>query len=110
MARVKACLRSPAHLNAALGYYRTFFDPASFGGQAWSEEQGAVLGRAPKCPTLYLHGTRDGCIALDDTGAAAVRGVLPARSLVERIPGVGHFMLAEAPRQINARILAFLSE
>lgn len=110
MARVKACLRSPAHLNAALGYYRTFFDPASFGGQAWSEEQGAVLGRAPKCPTLYLHGTRDGCIALDDNGAAAVRGVLPARSVVERIPGVGHFMLAEAPRQINARILGFLSE
>jgi pimeloyl-ACP methyl ester carboxylesterase len=109
MARVKACLRDPAHLKAALGYYRTFFDPASFGGQAWSDEQGAVLGRAPKCPTLYLHGTRDGCIALDDNGAASVRGVLPARSAVERIPGVGHFMLVEAPRQINARILAFLS-
>jgi pimeloyl-ACP methyl ester carboxylesterase len=29
-------------------------------------------------------------------------------STVERVPGVGHFMLAERPAEINARILRFL--
>lgn len=109
MARAKACLRDPAHLRAALGYYRTFFDPTTFGSPAWAEEQTAVLGRAPKCPTLYLHGTRDGCIALDEAGAVAIRNAFPEGSIVERIPGVGHFMLVEAPRQINGRILQFLT-
>lgn len=109
MARVKACLRDPAHLHAALGYYRTFFDPTKFGSPAWSEEQAAVLGRPPKCPTLYLHGTRDGCIALDEAGAAATRTAFSEGSVVERIPGVGHFMLVEAPRQVNGRILRFLT-
>ncbi len=109
MARVKACLRDPEHLRAALGYYRTFFDPVRFGTPAWAEEQTAVLGRPPKCPTLYLHGTQDGCIALDEAGAASIRGVFPEGSVVERIPGVGHFMLVEAPRQINGRILRFLA-
>jgi len=107
MPRVKACLRDPANLHAALGYYRDFFAADKFGTPAWAEAQTAVLGRPVTQPTLYLHGTQDGCIALDAAGADAVRAALPAGSTVERIPGVGHFMLVEAPRQINGRILRF---
>ncbi len=106
--RVKACLRDPAHLRAALGYYRDFFAPDRFGTPAWAEAQTAVLGGPVTRPTLYLHGTQDGCIALDATGADAVRAALPVGSEVERIARVGHFMLVEAPRQVNGRILRFL--
>ncbi|MBS1835270.1 MAG: alpha/beta fold hydrolase [Acidobacteria bacterium] len=108
MPRVKACLRDPANLRAALGYYRDFFAPDRFGTPAWAEAQAAVLGRPVPQPVLYLHGTRDGCIALDAAGADAVRSVLSPTSEVERIPGVGHFMLVEAPRQIDGRIVRFV--
>jgi pimeloyl-ACP methyl ester carboxylesterase len=106
--RVKACLRDPANLRAALGYYRAFFDPARFGSPEAAEEQAAVLGRPMPQPTLYLHGTQDGCIALDAAAAKEVAGCLAAGSEVERVEGVGHFMLVEKPAEVNRRILRFL--
>jgi len=107
--RVKACLRDPGNLRAALGYYRAFFDPARFGTPAATAEQAALLGRAPVQPTLYLHGTQDGCIALDAAAAREVAGCLVPGSEVERIEGVGHFMLVEKPAEVNRRILRFLA-
>jgi pimeloyl-ACP methyl ester carboxylesterase len=109
MAWAKECLRSPANLHAAMGYYRAFFDPARFGTPAWSAEQEAVLAQPVLRPTLYLHGMNDGCIALDEEGAKAVRALLSEQSVVERIPGVGHFFWVEKPRQINARVIKFLT-
>jgi pimeloyl-ACP methyl ester carboxylesterase len=106
--RVKACLRDPAHLRAALGYYRTFFDPARFGSPAATAEQAAILGRPLPQPALYLHGTQDGCIALDAAAARDVAGCLGPGSEVERVEGVGHFMLVEKPAVVNRRILQFL--
>jgi pimeloyl-ACP methyl ester carboxylesterase len=108
MGWVKDCLRNPANLHAAMGYYRTFFDPNRFGTPAWAEEQTAVLGRPVPQPTLYLHGTNDGCIALDEEGAKAVRGLLGPGSEVERILGVGYFFWVEKPAQINERAVRFL--
>ena len=55
--RVKECLRNPANLQAAMGYYRSLFDPARFGLAAAMEEQQGVWGRPIPQPTLYLHGT-----------------------------------------------------
>ena len=40
--------------------------------------------------------------------AKAVAGCLAAESEVERIEGVGHFMLVEKPAEVNRRILQFL--
>jgi pimeloyl-ACP methyl ester carboxylesterase len=108
MGWVKDCLRNPANLHAAMGYYRSFFDAARFGTPAWAEEQAAVLSRPIPQPTLYLHGTSDGCIALDEDGAKAMRGLLGPGSEVERIPGVGHFFWVEKPPQINQRVVRFL--
>ena len=105
----KDCLRDPAHLHAAMGYYRDLFDPARFGGSAWAAEQTAVLGRPVPHRTLYLHGTNDGCIALGEDGAVAMRGVLGPGSEVERLEGVGHFFWVEDPVVINARVLRFLA-
>lgn len=107
--RVKECLRKPENLKAAMGYYRALFDPARFGSPAGMEEQGTAWGRPIPQPTLYLHGTKDGCIALDAEAAKGIPAFLGAGSEVERVEGVGHFMLVEKPTQINERILRFLS-
>jgi pimeloyl-ACP methyl ester carboxylesterase len=108
--RVKECLRNPVNLRAAMGYYRALFNPARFGLSAGMEQQEAVWGRPIPQPTLYLHGTEDGCIALDEEAAKGVLTFLGQGSKVERIDGVGHFMLVERPAEINGRILQFLIE
>jgi pimeloyl-ACP methyl ester carboxylesterase len=107
---VKDCLRNPANLQAAMGYYRALFEPARFGLPAAMEEQQAVWGRPIPQPTLYLHGTQDGCIALDDETAQDVLPYLGRDSKAERIQGIGHFMLVERPAEINSRILQFLGK
>ncbi|PKM11398.1 MAG: alpha/beta hydrolase [Gammaproteobacteria bacterium HGW-Gammaproteobacteria-3] len=108
--RVKECLRAPAHLDAALGYYRALFDPARFGLPSGMAEQHAVWGRPLPQPTLYLHGDQDGCIGLDAKTANTIEAFLGPGSTVERIEGVGHFMLVEQPEAINGRILRFLGQ
>lgn len=109
LSRVKECLRDPANLKAALGYYRAFFNPDKFGSPSWSEEQVAVLARPVPQPTLYLHGANDGCIAMGPEDIKLVMGSLGAGSEVARISGVGHFFLVEKPREINERIMRFLA-
>jgi pimeloyl-ACP methyl ester carboxylesterase len=107
---VKDCLRNPENLKAAMGYYRALFDPNRFGLPSAIEEQQTVWGQPISQPTLYLHGSRDGCIALDAESAQAVLACLGPGSKVERIEGVGHFMLVERPAEINSRILHFLGK
>jgi len=105
---VKDCLRHPASLQAAMGYYRSLFDPARFGSPAGMEEQIAVWGRPIPQPALYLHGTQDGCVGLDAATTKNVLDFLGAGSAAERIDGAGHFLQVEKPVQINERILRFL--
>jgi pimeloyl-ACP methyl ester carboxylesterase len=106
--KVKDCVREPAHLQAALGYYWGQFDPTRFGSPEWAEEQAAAWGSDISQPTLYLHGTRDGCHALTQEQVDRVPGHCGPGSRAELIDGVGHFMLVERPTDINKRILAFL--
>ena len=108
LGRVKECLRDPANLRAAMSYYRTLFNPARFGSPEGTEEQSAAWGHPVPQPTLYLHGTNDGCIALDAETAKAVSAFLGPDSEIERIEGVGHFFLVEKPAEMNDRILRFL--
>lgn len=110
LVRVKECLRNPANLQAALGYYRAMFNPARFGSPAGMEEQGAIWGKPLPQPTLYLHGTQDGCIALDAETMTGVLAFFGPESELARIEGVGHFMLVEKPAEVNARILRFLGK
>ncbi|MES2238603.1 MAG: alpha/beta hydrolase [Pseudomonadota bacterium] len=107
---VKDCLRNPANLQAAMGYYRSLFHPARFGSPAGMEEQIAAWGRPIPQPTLYLHGTQDGCVGLDAEATKSVLAFLGTSSAAEQINGVGHFMLVENPAQINERILQFLGQ
>ncbi len=108
--RVKECLRNPANLQAALGYYRALFSPARFGSPEAMEEQRTVWGRPLSQPTLYLHGRRDGCIALDAETIKEVPAFLGPGSQAEWVEEVGHFMLVEKPAEVNGRILRFLGK
>jgi pimeloyl-ACP methyl ester carboxylesterase len=107
---VKESLRNPANMQAAFGYYRAFHNAARFGSPEAMQEQGAVWGRPIPQPTLYLHGTKDGCIALDAETIKQVPAFLGPGSQAEWIEGVGHFMLLEKPAEVSGRILRFLGK
>jgi pimeloyl-ACP methyl ester carboxylesterase len=93
LARVKQCLRQPANLAAALGYYRA----TGAAGPA---------GQAPQ-PTLYLHGARDGCIGVD-LARGAERFLAPSSRMIV-IDDAGHFLQLEQPGQVNDHILRWIS-
>jgi pimeloyl-ACP methyl ester carboxylesterase len=94
LARVKDCLRQPANLAAALGYYRAAAD------------QEAAGRRAPQ-PTLYLHGARDGCIGVDLV-RGAVRLLAPSSRMIV-VDDAGHFLHLEEPGQVNHHILSWVT-
>lgn len=95
---------SPEHWRAALGYYRATVrnsrPPARY----------AELHRhwlsAPVLPTLYLHGSDDGCASSEYT--EWVRRVLPAGSAAHVIDGGGHFLQLDQPAATAERLLEFL--
>ena len=94
LARVKDCLRQPANLAAALGYYRAAVD------------QEAAARQTPQ-PTLYLHGARDGCIGVDLVRGAE-RLLAPSSRMIV-IDEAGHFLHLEEPGQVNHHILSWVS-
>ncbi len=103
---VKDCLREPANLGAALGYYRAALgsglrDPALDLIQTAGSQPIAQ-------PTLYLHGANDGCIGSEFV--PSVRGVLShPSSRVEVVERAGHFLQLEQPEIVNELIVSFLS-
>lgn len=104
LALVKPSLRDPAHLQAALGYYRAtlgtgYQDPALADVQA-------ATGQYPSQPMLYLHGRDDGCMGAEVAQAAAADA--PANVRVEILDGCGHFLHLERPDTVNDRIVEFL--
>lgn len=113
---VAESLPDMASLSAAIGYYRaaqTAELPASTGGSAAPTMAASVTAamqppdRPPGPPTLYLHGSADGCIAVD-----LVRGAqrhLSAGSKLTVIPDAGHFLQVERPAEVNRHILDWVS-
>jgi pimeloyl-ACP methyl ester carboxylesterase len=106
--RFKDCVREPAHLQAALGYYWGQFDPTRFGSPDWVAEQFAAWGANITQPTLYLHGTDDGCHGMTQQQVDRVPQYCGPGSQSELIHGVGHFMMVQRPSDINKRVLDFL--
>jgi pimeloyl-ACP methyl ester carboxylesterase len=92
LARVKECLRQPANLTAAISYYR---DPA---------EKQAAWQRAEQ-PTLYLHGSSDGCIGVELAGRA--ERLLAPGSRMTVVEDAGHFLHLEKPQEVNEHILSW---
>jgi pimeloyl-ACP methyl ester carboxylesterase len=91
---VKASLRDPANLSAAIGYYRAMFTT------------GAPSGSLTQ-PTLYLHGSIDGAFGVE--GVADTAAHLSPDSRVEIIDGTGHFLHLEKPAQVNQLIVDWLA-
>jgi pimeloyl-ACP methyl ester carboxylesterase len=108
--RAKACLRNPANLRAALGYYRAVFNPRLFGRADHALAQAQILGRPLAMPTLYFHGLRDGCFAIDRELAAQIPALMGPDSRVELLEDAGHFLLVERPEVVNPKIVEFLLE
>jgi pimeloyl-ACP methyl ester carboxylesterase len=106
--KVKECIREPEYLQAALGYYWGQFDPTRFGSPEWAAEQAAAWGKDITQPTLYLHGTQDGCHGMTQEQVDRVPQHCGPGSVSELIDGVGHFLMVERPTDINKRILDFL--
>ena len=105
----KDCVREPAHLDAALGYYRTFFDPQRFMTPEMIAQQSETWGKALTQQVLYLHGSQDGLFPLDADTLKRMPALIGPRAEAAMIDGVGHFMLVEKPKEVNSQILGFLA-
>ena len=79
--------------SAALAYYRAP-DPGP-------------LRRTPPQRTLYLHGEDDGCIDVRLVRDAEAH--LAPGSRLDVLPGVGHFLHAEDPSGVSARVLEWVT-
>lgn len=105
-AAVKGSLRDPAHLAAALGYYR-----ATIGGVGLDpayDDIGAAGGRPVTIPALYLHGADDGCLGVDFAQPTAEH-LTHQQSRVEIVDGVGHFLQLEDPETFNRLVVEFVT-
>jgi pimeloyl-ACP methyl ester carboxylesterase len=102
---VLEALGAPDNLRAALGYYRALLNRTPH-AEGLAAEQAAC--RAPAVrPTLFLHGSDDGCI-----GVAVARqadGLFPPGSERSLIGGVGHFPHLEDPKSVGRAIVQFLT-
>ena len=105
---VKRSIGTLDNLQAALGYYRGLFSAEHFGMPSGMSEQVPVWGKRLPQPTLYLHGADDGCIVLDAEAIAEIPSHFGNGSHAELLSGLGHFLLLEDPKSVNARILSFL--
>lgn len=109
LVHLRAALPTAEYVKTAISYYSANFDPQQFGSKEWADEQEASwAGRVPQ-PTLYLHGTQDGCHMVTAEQLGRIRDYAGPGSEAEFVSGVGHFMLVEQPKIVNARILQWLS-
>ena len=70
---------------------------------------GGGLGADITRPTLYLHGTQDGCHGMTHEQVNRVPDHCGPGSQSELIDGAGYFMMVQRPTDINKRILEFLA-
>lgn len=101
----KACLRDPANLTAALGYYR-----CTLGAGPRDERYDAIQNAASEpltTPTMYLHGVNDGCIGVEV--AESVRALSPWVD-VRIVEGAGHFLQLERPDEVNSIITQWVTQ
>jgi pimeloyl-ACP methyl ester carboxylesterase len=105
LALLKPSLRDPANLAAALGYYRAVL--GGVGVDPALDDLEAAVWQMPPQPSLYLHGSNDGCIGVELARTAAAAA--PDNVHVEIIEGVGHFLHRERPEAINHRIIEHLT-
>lgn len=100
----KKCLQDPAHLEAALGYYR-----ATLGDGKRDSRYDAIQAAAsnpPTQPTMYLHGENDGCVGVEV--ARMANEMYPAMK-VNVVKNAGHFLQLEQPEIVNNHIINWVT-
>ncbi|MCZ4500167.1 MAG: putative alpha/beta hydrolase [Marmoricola sp.] len=102
--QVLAAMAEPAHRRTVIGYYRAMTSP--FGPPATYRRWKGAERKPPLRPLLYLHGADDGC--LDPRLAALAAPNLPVGSIVDVVPGAGHFLQLEQPDLVNRLVLDYL--
>jgi pimeloyl-ACP methyl ester carboxylesterase len=102
--RVAEALAEPSRLLAALGYYRAQFGMAELDPALAAEQQAVAM--TPPQPTLYLHGSTDGCVGA--VYASSAPGFLSRESEVEVIEDAGHWLHLEQPPEVNRRVVEFV--
>jgi pimeloyl-ACP methyl ester carboxylesterase len=107
LALVKESLRQPANLRAAIGYYRDPVADATPGAAAPYAAEERAASEQPRQPTLYLHGSADGCIGVELVRGAE-RYLAPGSRMVV-VEGAGHFLHLERPEEVNGHILAWVT-
>jgi pimeloyl-ACP methyl ester carboxylesterase len=107
LVQVKKSLQNTANLEAAIAYYgASSIRAVSNDGGPYALEEQAVRQLADR-PTLYLHGSADGCIGSNlivDAG-----DMLAPDSRLEVVQDVGHFLHLERPREVNRHVLAWIA-
>ena len=105
MDEIKAAFRQPAVMKAALGYYRSQFNPALQRPELADIRK--RLGDPIPVPAMHLHGADDGCIGEETT--AGMESAFIKHFEKHIIPSAGHFVHQEQPDVVNRLILAFLN-
>jgi pimeloyl-ACP methyl ester carboxylesterase len=95
---------APANWRAALGCYRATVR-GSKPPARYAEAHGHWLS-APLLPTMYLHGTDDGCAT--SAYARWVEPTLPEGSRTELVDGAGHFLQLDRPDVVASHIVDFV--
>ena len=102
VARVTETFRTGETVEAALMYYRDFFD-AYLSRPRDERGVGGI-----DVPTLLVAGSHDGCISLEMFEGAT--DCFDARAELATLDGAGHFHHAERPEAVADRILSFADE
>jgi pimeloyl-ACP methyl ester carboxylesterase len=106
MRALKDTLAAPGSTEAAIAYYRHMLGGRP-GRPDYDAIQAAGAGPIP-VPTLYLHGTDDGCMGVELVDEAGLRGFFPAGLEVDLVPAAGHFLHLDQPERVTRRVLEFL--
>jgi pimeloyl-ACP methyl ester carboxylesterase len=103
---VKDTLGAPGVLTAALAYYRTAMNPA-LRDPAFDKTENRIGVDPISVPTLYLHGTDDGCVGVEVS--EGMEDLFTGRFERVVVEGAGHFVHWEKPGEFNQAVLDFLS-
>ncbi|WP_396922905.1 alpha/beta fold hydrolase [Mycolicibacterium sp.] len=101
---VDAAIGAPQRWRAAIGYYRAMLR-GSKPPPRYAELHEHWLS-PPQLPTLYLHGSDDGCAAPDY--AHWVEKILPDGSATSIVERAGHFLQLDQPEVVARQILDFI--
>ena len=106
MSEIKEAFRQPSVLKAALGYYRSLYNPA-LQHPDFADIRKRLNDPIP-VPTLYLHGANDGCIGVETT--EGMESAFLRDFEIHIIPSAGHFVHQEQPEVVNQLITRFLAK